>query len=95
MFVCIMKIELRFPPVSSIKDKRKIVNSVKMKIDSRFKVAVAEVDDQDLYNSALLGLSFVSLHRDHSVSKGQKIVKFLEVNMSEFFYDYNMIVEEY
>lgn len=95
MFVCIMKIELRFPPVSSIKDKRKIVNSVKMKIDSRFKVAVAEVDDQDLYNSSLLGLSFVSLYRDHSVSKGQKIVKYLETNMSEFFYDYNMIVEEY
>jgi uncharacterized protein YlxP (DUF503 family) len=95
MFVSIMKIELRFPPVSSIKDKRKIVNSVKMRIFSHFKVPAAEVDDQDLYNSSLLGLSFVSLKKDHSVSKAQKIVKFLEENASEVFYDYDLVVEEY
>jgi uncharacterized protein len=90
-----MKIELRFPPVPSIKDKRKIVNSVKMRIASHFKINVAEVDDQELYNSALLGLSFVSLKKDHCVSKSQKIVSFLENNCSDVFYDYEAIVEEY
>jgi uncharacterized protein len=90
-----MKIELRFPPVPSIKDKRKIVNSVKMRIFSRFKVSIAEVDDQDLYNSALLGLSFVSLKKDHCVSRSQKIIDFLEENHSEVFNDYDIIIEEY
>lgn len=95
MFVCIIKIELRFPPVPSIKDKRRIVNSIKMKIFSRFKILPAEVDDQELYNSSVIGLSFISLTRDHCVSKGQKIITFMETRESEYFYDYDLVVEEY
>jgi uncharacterized protein len=95
MYVCIMKIELRFPPVPSIKDKRKIVNSIKMKIFSHFKITVAEVDDQDLYNSAMLGLCFISLTRDHCVSRGQKIITFIENHDPEYLYDHDMVVEEY
>ncbi|MCG8568714.1 MAG: DUF503 domain-containing protein [Spirochaetes bacterium] len=95
MFVGIMKIELRFPPVASIKDKRKIVNRVKMKLAARYKISIAEVDDQDYYNSAVLGLSFVSLKRDHAVSRMQKIEEFLETNESHVFEDAISIVEEY
>jgi uncharacterized protein YlxP (DUF503 family) len=90
-----MKIELRFPPVPSIKDKRKIVNSVKMKIFSHFKIPAAEVDDQELYNSSVIGLSFVSLKKDHCVSKGQKIISFIGEHQPEYLYDHDMIVEEY
>ena len=61
MFVGIMKIELSIPSVLSIKDKRKVVNSVKAKISNRFKISVSEVEDQELYDSSVLGLSFVSL----------------------------------
>jgi uncharacterized protein len=95
MFVGIMKIELRFHPVSSLKEKRSIVNRVKMKTASRFKVAVSEVDDQELYNSSVLGLSFISNTKDHATGKGQNIVAFLEKNESDIFYDYNLVVEEY
>ena len=95
MYVCIIKIELRFPPVPSIKDKRKIVNSVKMKIFSHFKIPAAEVDDQELYNSSVIGLSFVSLKKDHCVSKAQKIISFLEEHQGEYLYDHDMLVEEY
>jgi len=95
MFVGIMKIELRFHTVFSLKEKRAIINRVKNKILARFKVSIAEVDDQKLYNSSVLGISYISLKRDHSVSKGQNIVRYLEENESDIFYDYNMLVEEY
>lgn len=95
MFVGIMKIELRFHVVTSIKEKRKFVNRVKMKIASRFKIAIAEVDDIDSYNSSIIGISFVSNKKDHAVAKGQNIVTFLEENESDIFYDYDMIVEEH
>lgn len=95
MFIGIMKIELRFPPVPSIKDKRKIVNRIKMKLFSRFKISVAEVEDQDLYNSCVLGLSFVCLKKDQAVTKCQKIVYFLEEHESDVLYDYNKVIEEY
>ncbi|OHD29223.1 MAG: hypothetical protein A2086_16660 [Spirochaetes bacterium GWD1_27_9] len=95
MFVCIMKIELRFHVVSSIKEKRNIVNSVKNKLAAHFKLSVAEVDDIDLYNSSILGLTFVSLKKDHCITKSQKIIEFLEKNNSDVFFDYDRVVEEY
>lgn len=95
MFVGIMKIELRFSPVSSLKDKRKIINRVKMKLAHRFKISIAEVEDQALYNSSVIGVAFISLKRNHAVSRCQKIVKFLEEYESDVFYDNNMIIEEY
>lgn len=95
MFVGILKIELRFHPVSSIKEKRSIVNSVKEKIRVRFKTSIAEVDDQDLYNSSVIGVVFISNTHNHAIARGQKIVDFLENYESEFFHDYNLLVEEY
>lgn len=90
-----MKIELRFHVVSSIKEKRNIVNSVKNKLAAHFKLSVAEVDDIDLYNSSILGLTFVSLKKDHCITKSQKIIEFLEKNNSDVFFDYDRVVEEY
>lgn len=95
MFIGIMKIQLNFSPVSSIKDKRKIINRIKMKIASRFKVSIAEVDDQDYYNSSILGLSYISNTKNHANSRGQNIITFLENYESEIFHDYNLLIEEY
>lgn len=95
MFVGIMKIELRFQTALSLKDKRSIVNRVKMKIASRFKINVAEVEDQAYYNSSVLGVAIVSLKRAHADSKCQKIITFLEEEESHVFYDAVKVVEEY
>ncbi len=95
MYVGIIKIELRFHPVSSLKEKRSIVNSIKEKIRSRFKTSVAEVDYQDYYNSSVIGAVFISNSYNHAVERGQKIIAFLENNEPDVFHDYNLIVEEY
>jgi uncharacterized protein len=95
MFIGIMKIELRFHPVSSLKEKRSIINRVKMKLAARFKISIAEVDDQELYNSSVLGVCFISNTKDHAASRGQNLITFLEKFESDIFYDYNLIVEEY
>ena len=95
MFIGIMKIQLNFSPVNSIKEKRKIINRIKMKIASRFKVSIAEIDDQDYYNSSVIGLSYISNTRNHANSRGQNIITFLENYESEIFHDYNLLIEEY
>jgi uncharacterized protein YlxP (DUF503 family) len=95
MFVGIMKIELSFDVVYSLKDKRKKVNSVKNKIETRYKTDIAEIDRQDILNSCILGLSLVSNTRDHAVKRLQKITTFLENFESDIYYDSNYIVEEY
>jgi hypothetical protein len=63
MFVGIVRIELHLPACSSLKDKRSIVRALKERIRHRVQAAVAEVDHQDLWQRAALGVSVVSGER--------------------------------
>ena len=60
MFVGVVRIELHLPGVSSLKGKRSIVRGLKDRIRQRVQAAVAEVDHQDLWQRATLGVAVVS-----------------------------------
>ena len=60
MFVGIVRVELHLPSSGSLKDKRAIVRSLKERIRHRVQAAVSEVDHQDLWQRAALGVSVVS-----------------------------------
>ncbi len=60
MFVGIVRIELHLPAAASLKDKRAIVRSLKDRLHGLTSAAVAEVDHQDLWQRAALGLAVVS-----------------------------------
>lgn len=60
MFVGVVRIELHIPASQSLKDKRAVVRSLKERIRSRTTAAVAEVDHQDLWQRAALGVAVVS-----------------------------------
>ena len=60
MFAGIVRIELHLPGSTSLKDKRSIVRSLKDRIRERVHAAVAEVDHQDLWQRAALGVAVVS-----------------------------------
>jgi uncharacterized protein YlxP (DUF503 family) len=63
MFVGIVRIELHLPGSGSLKDKRSVVRSLKERIRQRVRAAVAEVDHQDLWQRAALGVAVVSGER--------------------------------
>ena len=63
MFVGIVRIELHLPGSASLKDKRSVVRSLKQRIRQRVQAAVAEVDHQDLWQRAALGVAVVSGER--------------------------------
>ena len=63
MFVGIVRIELHVPAATSLKEKRSVVRSLKERIRSRVHAAVAEVDHQDLWQRAALGVAVVSGER--------------------------------
>ena len=63
MFVGIVRVDLHLPSARSLKDKRAVVRSLKERIRSRVQAAVAEVDHQDLWQRAALGVSVVSGER--------------------------------
>ena len=60
MFAGIVRIELHLPGSTSLKDKRSIVRGLKDRIRERVHAAVAEVDYQDLWQRAALGVAVVS-----------------------------------
>jgi uncharacterized protein YlxP (DUF503 family) len=63
MFVGIVRIELHLPAATSLKDKRSVVRGLKDRIRQRVHAAVAEVDHQDLWQRAALGVAVVSGER--------------------------------
>ena len=60
MVVGIVRIELHLPASRSLKDKRQVVRSLKDRIRERVRAAVSEVDHQDLWQRAALGVAVVA-----------------------------------
>jgi uncharacterized protein YlxP (DUF503 family) len=60
MLVALSRFDLRIPGVQSLKEKRHVVKTLTASIRQRFNVSVAEVDHQDLWQRATLGVASVS-----------------------------------
>ncbi len=60
MNIGVCKIKLRLPENLSLKGKRQVVKSITARIQSKFNVSVAEVDDQELWQLATIGVCCVS-----------------------------------
>ena len=56
MPIGVLTLELHLPEAHSLKEKRFVVRKIKDRLRSRFNVAVAELDHQDLWQRALLGV---------------------------------------
>ena len=66
MHVGICKIRLRIPENGSLKDKRRIIKSIVSRVRNKYNVSVAEIDDNDTWQLATLGISCVSNDKRHA-----------------------------
>lgn len=64
MILGVCEIELLVSGSQSLKDKRQSLRHLKEKIKHKFNVSVAEVDYQDLWQRAMLGIACVGNDRD-------------------------------
>jgi uncharacterized protein YlxP (DUF503 family) len=80
MHVSVCQIELRIPENHSLKGKRQIIKSIIARLQNRYKVSVAEVDNQNLWQLATLGIACVSNHRSHTDETLSNVVKFIVQN---------------
>ena len=55
--------ELYLPGSSSLKDKRKVLRSLKDRLAGRFNLSIAEIDHQELWQRSLLGMVLISSDR--------------------------------
>jgi uncharacterized protein len=80
MNVSVCRIELRLPENHSLKGKRQVIKSIIARIQNRYHVSVAEVDNQSLWQLATLGVACVSNHRTHADQTLSNVVKFIIQN---------------
>ncbi len=80
MHVSVCQIKLRIPENHSLKGKRQVIQSIITRLQNKFKVSVAEVDNQDLWQLATLGIACVSNHRRHADETLANVVKFIVHN---------------
>ncbi|MEA2002459.1 MAG: DUF503 domain-containing protein [Actinomycetota bacterium] len=60
MYAAALRLELRIRDARSLKEKRHVIKSVSSHLARTFGVAVSEVDHQDLWNRATLGVAAVA-----------------------------------
>ncbi len=77
MSVGALKVTLRLPENHSLKGKRRVLKSIVTQVRNKFNVSIAEIDDQDLWQLATLGVVCVSTDRRHATQILSKVVEFI------------------
>ncbi len=56
MIVGVLTLEIDIESAYSLKDKRAVLNRIRDRVRSTFNVAIAEVDENEVWNHACLGV---------------------------------------
>ena len=66
MHVGVCHIRFRIPENGSLKDKRRVLKAITTRLTNKFNVSVAEVEDNDYWQVATLGIACVSNDPRHA-----------------------------
>ena len=80
MNIGVCKLELRLPENESLKGKRAVIKSIIARVQNKYNVSVAEVDNQGLWQLATLGITCVSNHRSHAHETLCNVINFVAQN---------------
>lgn len=80
MIVGLCTLELYIPTAHSLKDKRRVVKSLIERVKNKFNVSIAEVDRQDNWQHAVIGMATVSNESVHVQQTLNTVTKFIENN---------------
>jgi uncharacterized protein YlxP (DUF503 family) len=80
MIIGAVTIRLYAPWVHSLKEKRMVVKSIIAKLQNKFNVSIAEVDEQDTHQTIVLGIAYVAGTVTLAYSVIDKVIDFIESN---------------
>ena len=75
-----MTFRLHAPWVHSLKEKRMIVKSLVAKLQNKFHVSAAEIDDQDVHQFIVIGVASIVPHNAMADSLMDEISSFVEIS---------------
>lgn len=77
MFIGVSRLELRIPASGSLKTKRHVVKGLTGGLRAKFNVAVAEIDHQDLWQRASIGVTCIADSSFHVQKMLREIERFV------------------
>ena len=80
MKIAAITFRLHAPWVHSLKEKRMIVKSLVAKLQNKFHVSAAEVDEQDIHQIIVIGVAAIVPHNALADSLMEEISQFVEEN---------------
>ena len=80
MNIAVISFRLRASWVHSLKEKRMIVKSLVAKLQNRFHVSAAEIDEQDVHQIIVIGIAAIVPHNAMADSLMDEISEFVELN---------------
>jgi uncharacterized protein YlxP (DUF503 family) len=78
--VAIARVTLVLAAAHSLKDKRMVLRRLKDRVRDKFNVSIAEVDAQDVWQRAVLGITLVGGDRKHTESAIDEVLRFVREN---------------
>ena len=80
MNIATITFRLHAPWVHSLKEKRMIIKSIIAKLQNKFHVSAAEIDEQDTHQIIVIGVAFIVPHNALADSIMDEISVFVEEN---------------
>ncbi len=85
MIVGVARITLELPAAQSLKEKRGVLKSLLARVQNRFNVSAAEVEAQDTWGIAVIGVTCASTSARHADEMLAGIIRFVEQNGAEYY----------
>jgi uncharacterized protein YlxP (DUF503 family) len=82
MVVGLCTVELHFPDAQSLKSKRRILSSLKTRLQGRFNISVAEIGENDLWQKSIVGIATVANEAGHVHQTLDHVLNAIRVNTS-------------
>ena len=79
----------------SLKEKRRVVKSLKDRIRARFNISISEVDNQDLWQRSTLGIALVCSNRKQAQTISDKIIEFIREAKKVEIIHHDFIIENH
>jgi uncharacterized protein YlxP (DUF503 family) len=95
MIVSMIQLIFEIPDVDNIKEKRRVIRSMKEKLQRRFHLSAAEVDLQDSLSFAQIGGARVSNSKDFGETVLQKAFAMIENETPVRIHDVSIYSEEF
>ncbi|MDP8209003.1 MAG: DUF503 domain-containing protein [Candidatus Electryonea clarkiae] len=78
----LLELDILIPGSSSLKDKRRVIRSIKDKIRGKFNVSIAEVGYQELHGRTHLGIVTISTSRKDAEERLQALFKIIDSELN-------------